>query len=236
MMKLIDSDKCRTYYVNMIRYMILFIPKYILNLIMERATILGISMLTAILGVNFIPSSVFAQDLGMDSVQQQMQKTVQGSEDTASSMVNKVQDSSKEVAKYSGCLIATASFGSELAPQVQMLRETRDNILLQTRSGTTFMTAFNQFYYTFSPTVAEWERQNTLFKEVVKTTITPLIATLSILSYLNIDSEIEMIGYGIGVILLNIGMYFVLPTFVVMRLKSHVIKRKQNRANKKTAD
>ena len=117
-----------------------------------------------------------------------------------------------------------------------MLRETRDNILLQTRSGTTFMTAFNQFYYTFSPTVAEWERQNTLFKEVVKTTITPLIATLSILSYLNIDSEIEMIGYGIGVILLNIGMYFVLPTFVVMRLKSHVIKRKQNRANKKTAD
>ena len=59
---------------------------------MRRATILGISMLTAILGVNFIPSSVFAQDLGMDSVQQQMQKTVQGSEDTAASMVNKVQD------------------------------------------------------------------------------------------------------------------------------------------------
>ena len=234
MMKLIDSDKCRTYYVNMIRYMILFIPKYILNLIMERATILGISMLTAILGVNFIPSSVFAQDLGMDSVQQQMQKTVQGTEDTATSMVNKVQDSSTEAAKFSGCLIATASFGSELAPQVQMLRETRDNVLLQTRSGTTFMIAFNQFYYTFSPTVAEWEKQNAIFKEIIKTTITPLIATLSILSYLNIDSEIEMVGYGISVILLNIGMYFVLPAFVVVRLKSYVITRKQNRAKKTT--
>lgn len=191
-------------------------------------------MLTIISGIGFIPTSVFAQDLGMDSVQQQMQKTVQGTEDTATSMVNKVQNSSTEAAKFSGCLIATASFGSELAPQVQMLRETRDNILLQTRSGTTFMIAFNQFYYTFSPTVAEWEKQNAIFKEIVKTTITPLIATLSILSYLNIDSEIEMVGYGIGVILLNIGMYFVLPAFVVVRLKSYVITRKQNRSKKTT--
>ncbi|MGI0040847.1 MAG: CFI-box-CTERM domain-containing protein, partial [Nitrosopumilaceae archaeon] len=148
---------------------------------MKRVTIFSIVMLTAISGVGFIPSSVFAQDLGMDSMQQQMQKTVQGTEDTATSMVNKVQDSSTEAAKFSGCLIATASFGSELAPQVQMLRETRDNVLLQTRSGTTFMIAFNQFYYTFSPTVAEWEKQNAIFKEIVKTTITPLIATLSIL-------------------------------------------------------
>ena len=113
-----------------------------------------------------------------------------------------------------------------------MLRETRDNMLLQTRSGTTFMTAFNQFYYTFSPTVAEWERQNAIFKEIVKTTITPLITTLSILSYLNIDSEMEMIGYGTGVILLNIGMYFIFPAFVVIQLKSRVITRKQNRINK----
>lgn len=194
---------------------------------MKRITVLDVAMLIAISGINFIPYSVFAQDLGMDSVQQQMQKTIQGSEDTAASMVNKVKDSSTEAAKYSGCLIATASFGSELSPQVQMLRETRDNILLQTRSGTTFMTAFNQFYYTFSPTVAEWERQNVLFKEIVKTAITPLITTLSILSYFNIDSEIEMIGYGVGVILLNIGMYFVFPAFVVLRLRRYISHKKR---------
>lgn len=201
---------------------------------MKRITLLEITIISAISGVSFIPSTIFAQDLGTDSIQQQMQNTVQSSEDTAASIGNKVQDSSKEAAKYSGCLIATASFGSELAPQVQMLRETRDNVLLQTRSGTTFMTAFNQFYYTFSPTVAEWERQNPLFREIVKTTITPLITTLSILNYFDIDSEIEMIGYGIGVILLNIGMYFVFPIFVVIRLKSHFTTRKQNRTNKMT--
>ncbi len=118
-----------------------------------------------------------------------------------------------------GCLIATATFGSELAPQVQQLRETRDNVLLQTSSGSAFMTTFNQFYYSFSPTVADWERQNPLFKEAVKLTITPLISTLSILNYVDIDSEAEMMGYGISVILLNIGMYFVAPAFIITRIR-----------------
>ena len=106
-----------------------------------------------------------------------------------------------------GCLIATATFGSELAPQVQQLRELRDNTLLQTNSGSAFMESFNQFYYSFSPTIADWERQNPMFKETVRLTITPLLASLSILNYVDIDSESEMLGFGIGIILMNIGMY-----------------------------
>ena len=116
------------------------------------------------------------------------------------------------------CLIATAAYGSEMAPQVQQLRYLRDNMLLRTASGSAFMTGFNSIYYSFSPTVADWERQNPVFREVVKTTITPLITTLSILNYVNIDSETEMLGYGIGVILLNIGMYFVAPALIIMKL------------------
>jgi len=118
-----------------------------------------------------------------------------------------------------GCLIATATFGSELAPQVQQLRETRDNVLLKTKSGSTFLSGFNQFYYTFSPTIADWERQNPIFKEAVKITITPLLTSLSILNYLDIDSETEMLGYGISLIVINIGMYFVAPTYVFHKLR-----------------
>jgi hypothetical protein len=127
---------------------------------------------------------------------------------------------STESTPSGGCLIATATFGSELAPQVQQLRELRDNTLLKTSSGSAFMTGFNTFYYSFSPAVADLEKQNPAFREIVKVTITPLISTLSILNYVDINSETEMLGYGIGIILLNIGMYFVAPVIVIIRLKS----------------
>ena len=117
--------------------------------------------------------------------------------------------------KKGGCLIATAAFGSEMAPQVQFLREIRDNTVLQTESGSTFMAGFNQFYYSFSPAIADYERENPAFKEVVKLTLTPLLTSLTLLQYADIDSESEMLGYGIGIILLNIGMYFVAPAVLL---------------------
>jgi len=126
--------------------------------------------------------------------------------------------------KYNGggCLIATAAFGSELAPQVQFLREIRDNTVLQTESGSAFMTGFNQFYYSFSPAIADYERENPAFKEAVKLTLTPLLSSLTLLQYADIDSESEMLGYGIGVILLNIGMYFVAPAVLIMTVRKRI--------------
>ena len=119
-----------------------------------------------------------------------------------------------------GCLIATASYGSELAPQVQQLRELRDNTVLQTKSGSIFMTTFNQFYYSFSPMIADYERENPAFKEVVKLTITPLLASLTLLQHTDIDSEYEMLGYGISIILLNMGMYIIAPAVLIMKIRS----------------
>ncbi len=133
-----------------------------------------------------------------------------------------VQQISTNSEKKSGCLIATASFDSELAPQVQLLREIRDNVLFDTKSGTSFMAGFNEFYYSFSPTVSDWERQSPEFKELVKTAITPMLSTLSILNYVNVDSESEMLGYGIGIILLNAGMYLVLPALVIVKVRKYL--------------
>jgi len=125
-----------------------------------------------------------------------------------------------------GCLIATAAYGSEMAPQVQFLREIRDGKIMATESGTAFMTGFNQFYYSFSPAVADYERDNPMFKEAVKVTLTPLLTSLVILNYVDIDTEHEMLGYGIGVILLNIGMYFVAPAVLVMSVKKRLFLRR----------
>ena len=118
-----------------------------------------------------------------------------------------------------GCLIATATYGSEMAIQVQQLRELRDNTLLQTESGKSFMSIFNNIYYSFSPYIADYERENPVFKEVVKLAITPMISSLSILNYVDMNSESEVLGYGISLIILNLGMYLGIPAVVVIGIR-----------------
>ena len=127
--------------------------------------------------------------------------------------------SSVSVGPGGGCLIATATFGSELAPQVQQLRELRDAKLIQTNSGLAFMELFNQSYYSFSPFIADLERENPAFKEIVKLAITPMISSLSILNYVDMDSEAEVLGYGISLILLNLAMYVGIPASVIVGIR-----------------
>ena len=118
-----------------------------------------------------------------------------------------------------GCLIATAAYGSELAPQVQQLRELRDNQLLQTESGSAFMTTFNEAYYSFSPIIADYERENPLFKEAVKLAISPMLSSLAIME--NAESESEVLGLGLSVIALNLGMYIGLPAIVIISIRKN---------------
>ena len=47
-----------------------------------------------------------------------------------------------------------------------------------------------------------------------------MLTSLAILNYVDIDSEAEMLGYGIGIILLNIGMYFVAPAIIIIKIKN----------------
>ncbi len=131
-------------------------------------------------------------------------------------VVEEVVATQESEEKGGGCLIATAAYGSELAPQVQQLRELRDNQLLQTESGSAFMGTFNDIYYTFSPTIADMERENPVFKEIVKAGLTPMLSTLSIME--NANSESEVLGLGLSVIALNLGMYIGLPAFGIVKV------------------
>ena len=127
----------------------------------------------------------------------------------------------KSTEEGGGCLIATAAYGSEMSPQVQLLRELRDNQLLQTESGTAFMGAFNDVYYSFSPVIADYERENPIFKEAVKLAITPMISSLSLMESAN--SESEVLGLGLSVIALNLGMYLGVPAVVIIGIRKTVL-------------
>ena len=139
--------------------------------------------------------------------------------------VKKSEVPDEEPDEGGSCLIATAAYGTELAPQVQFLREVRDNTVLSTSSGTAFMTGFNTLYYSFAPTVADWERENPVFQEAVRAVITPMISTLSIMSLAENGSELEVLGLGISVIALNLGMYIAAPAFVGFKVHKHIKSR-----------
>jgi hypothetical protein len=116
-----------------------------------------------------------------------------------------------------GCLIATAAYGSEMGTEVQQLRELRDNQLMNTESGAAFMGSFNHIYYSFSPVIADYERENSYFKEAVKLAITPMISSLSLME--GADSESEVLGLGLSVIALNIGMYLGIPSVMIIGIR-----------------
>jgi len=124
----------------------------------------------------------------------------------------------------SGCLIATAAFGSELTPQVQFLRGFRDNHILSTASGSSFMAVFNAWYYSFSPQVADYERQQPWLQKTVRVAIYPLLGILqaSEKAYAAIPGEHGSIVAGLVASSLIGTVYF---TPVALSIK-HVRKKK----------
>lgn len=183
-------------------------------------------IIVAIAFILLIPISALGQEFEYGAIKEQkrleqeygtFEELQQEAKDIIKNIPDEEREKQRDVIDLSGgCLIATATYGSELAPQVQQLREIRDNSLLQTESGINFMNSFNDFYYSFSPVIADYERENPVFKEAVKLILTPLISSLSILNYVDMNSESSVLGYGISLIILNGLMYVGIPASVIV--------------------
>ncbi len=100
---------------------------------------------------------------------QQNTSTTSSSSSSASSQSNGLP---------SPCFIATATYGSEIAPEVALLRHFRDAQVLQTSAGRSFMQAFNAFYYSFSPQVAAFISSHGALRSAMKIVLYPLIGIL----------------------------------------------------------
>lgn len=97
------------------------------------------------------------------------------------------------------CLIATAAFGSELTPQVQFLRNFRDQEIMSTVAGSSFMNVFNAWYYSFSPSVADYEREQPWLQQAVRTSIYPLLGILQVseMAHTSISGEYGALAAGL---------------------------------------
>jgi hypothetical protein len=95
---------------------------------------------------------------------------------------------------------------------------------MNTESGSAFMTGFNELYYSFSPYIADMQRESPMFKEAVKLGLTPMLSSLAIMQ--NADSESEVLGLGLSVIALNLGMYIAAPALIGMKVHQQIKSRK----------
>lgn len=128
----------------------------------------------------------------------------------------------------SRCLIATAAFGSDLAPQVQFLRVFRDHSILSTASGSSFMNVFNTWYYSFSPSVANYERGQPWMQQIVRTSIYPLLGmlTLSQQAYSVLPGEYGAISAGLIASSLIGAVYFVPFGLAIKQVRKHRLNPK----------
>ena len=79
------------------------------------------------------------------------------------------------------------------------------------------MGTFNSVYYSFSPAIADMQRDSPILKEIVKVGLTPMISTLSLME--NAETESEVLSIGISVIMLNLGMYLAVPAVVIVGIR-----------------
>ena len=110
-----------------------------------------------------------------------------------------------------GCLIATATYGTELAPAVQALREYRDGTLLATGHGSAFMSAFSAVYYAFSPHVADLEREHPAVRHAVAALAAPMLHALPVAALADPESNLEVAAYGAAALAAIAGMYVAAP-------------------------
>ena len=118
------------------------------------------------------------------------------------------------------CLIATATYGSTLSPEVEFLRGYRDQVL-STRMGWSFLLMFNAWYYSFSPTVADYINMHQSTRPIMQVVLTPLIGFLFVASELSAPFHAypEVATFLSGIIAsLMIGMFYLgLPLGLLAR-------------------
>ena len=134
-----------------------------------------------------------------------------------------------------GCVIATAAYGSELAPEVVYMRHVRDGLIGSTPSGKTLVATFNMFYYSWSPAVANAIAGSEFLRAVFRVILLPLVAIVHVTALVftvttNIagTGEVASVVAFLAAATMTVAVYVVLPGVAGTTL-AQAIRRRHNR-------
>jgi len=130
--------------------------------------------------------SQFNIDVGTNAPNGTSEIMIQGTDNNithTTTLLLMVTNSTAEITS-SHCLIATATYGSELSPEVQLLRSFRDNSLAKSHLGSSFLIIFNAWYYSFSPNVAQYLNTHIIPRDLMRVFLYPSLQFLRLASLL----------------------------------------------------
>jgi hypothetical protein len=166
-------------------------------------------------GVVVTPSTVTASELEYTANYSEGPHTVQLSlTDTSGNVATATWSFTVQAPQPSRCFIATATYGSEAAPQVQFLRGFRDNIAMQTFAGSSFMNVFLGWYYSWSPPVAYSIAPDDSARAVTRVVLQPILNILQVATFtysaLSFNGEFAIVITGFVAAML-IGLVYFTP-------------------------
>ena len=132
------------------------------------------TLTVTVANTSYLPTTTYSPTVTVTSLQTSLIPTTT----IVTSTLTSSTTTTTTVAVTRPCIIASAAYGSELAPQVQFLREFRDRSVISTFAGGQFMRAFNGFYYSFSPSIAGAVAPNPVLSATVRLTMYPLLVAL----------------------------------------------------------
>jgi F0F1-type ATP synthase assembly protein I len=131
-----------------------------------------------------------------------------------------ITNSTSTTATKPECLIATATYGSDISPEVQLLRTFRDDVL-KSKTGWAFLMIFNAWYYSFSPYIAQQISNDWIARIAMKGMLYPLIGSLFLASrvynVLSADTEMATLLSGLLASSLIGAIYVGLPLGLLTR-------------------
>jgi len=131
------------------------------------------------------------------------------------------------------CIIASAAYGSEMAPDVVYMRYVRDNMIGSSTTGRTLVAAFNAFYYSWSPAVATIISESELLRAAFRVILLPVIGIVHItglvfMAMTNMagSSDLASTAAFLVAATMTIAVYVALPVLVALELERRIRRRR----------